>query len=168
LLYVGTLEEAGSQVLPHLDSGTHRYEYRNVSDLQPQQKDQERVEMPVQEDTHLREDILTENDTTQYRNSSGNQTDHQNHCREPVTLGGTAMNVRDISETCVTTSDQGDIDECNVVKFITHQPSTVAIGTWENLPNQLCRLCASTGEHPKQSVVGWLGMLNEIIPDLVS
>jgi hypothetical protein len=168
LLYVGSLQEAGSQFLPHLDSWVHRYEYRNVSELQPLQKDEERVEVPVQKDTELREDILAENDTAQYCYSNGTQADHQNHCREPVTHGDTAVNVRDISETCDATSDHGDTDECEYVKFIPNEPSTVAIGTWVNLPNQLCRLCASTDEHPKQSVDGWLDMLNEIIPDLVS
>jgi hypothetical protein len=78
------------------------------------------------------------------------------------------VNVRDVSETCGTTSDHGDSDECEDVKFIPNELCTVATDTWENLPNQLCRLCASTDEHPKQSIVGWLGMLNEIIPDLVS
>jgi hypothetical protein len=165
LLYLGSLEEDGSQFLPQLDldSGMHTYESKNVRDLQPLQKDQERVEMPVQEDT------LTKNDTAQYHNSNGAQTDSQNHCREPVTLvGGTAVNVIDMSETCDTTSDDGGTNECEDVKFIPNEPCTVATGTWVNLPNQLCRLCASTDEHPKQSIVGWLGMLNEIIPDLVS
>ncbi|PNF18209.1 hypothetical protein B7P43_G18046 [Cryptotermes secundus] len=160
----GSLEEAGSQFLPPLDSWMHGYE----RDLQPLQNDQERVEMPVQEDTQLREDILAENDTTQQHNSDGTQADHQNHCGEPVTLDDTAVNVREISETCDATSDHGDTDECCDVKFIPNEPSTVALGTWENLPNQLCRLCASTDEHPKQSVVGWLDLLKEIIPDLVA
>jgi hypothetical protein len=85
-----------------------------------------------------------------------------------VTLGDTEVNERDISETCDTTSDHGDTDECEDVKFIPNEPCTVATDTWEDLPNQLCRLCASTDEHPKQSIVGWLGMLSKIIPDLVS
>jgi hypothetical protein len=163
LLCLGSLEEGGRQFIPHLDNG-----YKNGRDLQPEQKHQERVEVPVQEDTRLRQDILTEKDTSQHTNSSGMQSNHQNHCGEPVTLGGTAENERDTSETCDTTSDLWDIDECETVKFISNEPCTVAVDTWETLPNQLCRLCASTGEHPKQSVVGWLGMLNEIIPGLVS
>ncbi|PNF22789.1 hypothetical protein B7P43_G02525 [Cryptotermes secundus] len=160
----GNLEEAGSQFVSHLDNG-----YRNERDLEPLHKDQDRVEVPVQEDTQLRQDILTENDRAQHHNSNGMQTNHQSHCREPEThVGGTAVNERDITETCHITSDHGDTDECRDVKFIPNEPCTVAVDSWENLPNQLCRLCASTDEHPKQSIVGWLGMLNEIIPDLVA
>jgi hypothetical protein len=151
-----------------VDSGLHNCEYSNVRELQQQWKAQESVEVPVQEDAELGEAILTEKDTAQHHNSNGTQTDHQNHCIEPVTLDGTAVNERDISETCDTTSDHGDADECEDVKLIPNEPCAVAVDTWKYLPNQLCRLCASTDEHPKQSVVGWLGMLNEIIPDLVS
>jgi hypothetical protein len=164
LLHVGIREEVGSQVLQR-DSEVFKYEDKNVRDLQPLQKQQDRVE---DEDTELNNDILTENDAAQSHNSSRTQTDYQNHCREPVEFDGTPVNVRDISETCDTTSDHWDCDECEDVKFIPNELCTVATDTWENLPNQLCRLCASTDEHPKQSIVGWLGMLNEIIPDLVS
>jgi hypothetical protein len=162
-LYLGNLEEAGRQFVSHLDNG-----YRSGRNLEPLQKDKEIVEVPVQGDTQLRQDILTENDTTEHHNSNGTQANHQNHCREAVTLGGTAGNERDITETCDTISDHGDTDECRDVKFIPNEPCTVAVDSWENLPHQLCRLCASTDEHPKQSIFGWLGMLNKIIPDLVS
>jgi hypothetical protein len=139
-----------------------------VKDIQPQQKVQERVGMSVQEDNKS-EDILTETSTIQHRGSNGNEIDLQNICREPVThVGGTVVSVGDVSETCDTASDHGNVDEYQDVKFIPNELCTIATDTWEDLPNQLCRLCASTDEHPKQSIVGWLGMLSEIIPDLVS
>jgi hypothetical protein len=160
LLYLGTHEDAGSQLLPHLDSGLHSCEYSNVIELQQQQEVQECVGMS---------DILTETDSFEYHSSNGTEIDLQNVCREPVThVGGTAASVGDMSEICNTASDHGNADENEDMKFIPNELCTVAVDTWENLPNQLCRLCASTDEHPKQSVVGWLGMLNEIIPDLVS
>jgi hypothetical protein len=167
LLYLGTHEAAGSQLLPHLDSRLHSCEYSNVKDIQPQQKVQERVGMLIQEDNKS-EDILTETSTIQHRGSNGNKIDLQNICREPVTHGGTAVNVGDVSETCDTSSDHGNGDEYQDVKFIPNELCTIATGTWEGLPNQLCRLCASSDQHPKQSIVGWMGMLSEIIPDLVS
>ncbi|PNF22790.1 hypothetical protein B7P43_G02525, partial [Cryptotermes secundus] len=164
----GKHDEAGSQFLDDLYSGMYMDEHKNISNLQPLHKDQDRVEVPAQEDTKLRQDILTENDRAQHHNSNGTQTNHQNHCREPVTPGGTAVNEREITETCDITSDHGDTDESRDVKFITNEPCTVAVDSWENLPNQLCRLCASTDEHPKQSIFGWMSMLNKIIPDLVA
>lgn len=46
---------------------------------------------------------------------------------------------------------------------------TKAIFSWERIPSQICRLCASTNElHPKQSIVAWLDLLNEILPGVVS
>jgi hypothetical protein len=65
-------------------------------------------------------------------------------------------------------SGHGNTEEYEDVKFFPNELCTVAIDTWENLRNQLCQLFSSTDEHPKQSVVGWQGMLNEIMPDLVS
>jgi len=44
----------------------------------------------------------------------------------------------------------------------------IATNAWEYLPNAECRLCASVNEHPKQSIVGWLCLLNEVIPNVVS
>jgi hypothetical protein len=69
---------------------------------------------------------------------------------------------------CDTGSHQGDTDEYEDIKLTPIESYMVATDTWEKLPNQVCRLCASTDQHPKQSIVGWLSMLNEIIPGLVS
>jgi hypothetical protein len=169
LLYLDTHEDARSQLLSHLDSGLTSYECSNVRELQQQQKVQEWVGLSVQEDIKSGEDISTETDTFQHYSSNENEIDLQNVSREPVTyVGGTAVSVGDMSETWDTVSDHENADEYEDMKFIPNELFTVAIDTWENLPNQLCRLCASTDEHPKQSVVGWLGMLNEIIPGLVS
>ncbi|PNF22788.1 hypothetical protein B7P43_G02525 [Cryptotermes secundus] len=165
----GTQEDTGSQLLTSVDSELHSCEYSNEGELQQQQKAQECGGMSVQEDIKSGEDVLTETDSFEHRSSNGIEIDLQNVCREPEThVGGTAVNERDRTETCDITSDHGDTDECRDVKFIPNEPCTVAVDSWENLPNQLCRLCASTDEHPKQSIVGWLGMLNEIIPDLVA
>jgi hypothetical protein len=168
LLYLGTHEEVGSQLLSHLDSGMHISDCSNIKDLQPSQKGEERVEMLVHEDIQSGEEIFTDSSMLQHPGSSGKQTDLQNLCTETVThVGDTAVNLRDIPETWDTAVDYIDSDEYQD-SFIPHEPCTVATDTWEYLPSQLCRLCASTDEHPKQSIVGWLGMLNEIIPDLVS
>jgi len=122
------------------------------------QEDEGRVEVPVQEDSQS-EDILTASSMPQHFGSNGTQ----------VTLvDDTVANLGEVAETCDAPSYHGDTDEYQDVKFFPNEPCTVATDTWEDLPHQLCRLCASTDEHPKQSIVGWLGMLNEIIPDLVS
>jgi hypothetical protein len=48
-------------------------------------------------------------------------------------------------------------------------PCPEAVFSWERIPSEICRLCACTNElHPKQSIVGWLSLLNEIIPGVVS
>lgn len=50
-----------------------------------------------------------------------------------------------------------------------NNPYTEAVSSWERISSQICRLCACTNElHPKQSIVGWLGLLNEILPGVVS
>jgi hypothetical protein len=46
---------------------------------------------------------------------------------------------------------------------------TEAVFSWKKIPSQICRLCACTNDlHPKQSIVGWLSVLNEILPGVVS
>ena len=150
MLCLGTCEEAGSQLLPHLDSGMCSWACNSVK--QPPQKVQESAEEPVREDIQLVEDRQTESSATEHASSSGNESDLQNVCREPMAdVGDTAVDGRKQCDMC-------DTGSC-----------MVATDTWwEYLPNELCRLCASSDEHPKQSIVGWLRMLNDIIPDLVS
>jgi hypothetical protein len=129
----------------------HGCAYNSVSIKQPPQEVQECVREPVQENIQLVEDKQTESSATEHASSSGNKSDLQNFCREPTAdVGDTAVERREPSEMCDTGSYM------------------VATDTWEYLPDELCRLCASSDEHPKQSIVGWLGMLNEIIPGLVS
>jgi len=143
--------------------------YNSVRVKQPPQKVQESAEKPVQEDSWPEEDILTENSAAELASSGRNQIDLQIVHREPVAdIDGSTVDGREPSETCDTGSDQGDTDEYEDIKVTPIESYMVATDTWENLPNQVCRLCASTDEHPKQSIIGWLGMLNEIIPDLVS
>jgi len=138
--YLGTHEEAGHQLLPHPDSKMHSSEYSIIRDLQPSQEVQERAQKDVQEDT------ITEHDS-----SNGNASDHQNGCTGPVIhVGDPAIDGREVPNICDTES------------------YVVATGTWENLRNEICRLCASTDGQPRQSIVDWLDMLNEIIPGLVS
>jgi hypothetical protein len=140
-----------------------------VKDLQPSQKGEERVEMPVHKNIQSGEEIFTDSSMLQHPGSNGKHTDLHYLCTEMVTrIGDTAVILRDVCETWDTMADRGDCDEYEDVKLIPNEPCTLATDTWEYLPNQLCRLCASADEHPKQSIVGWLGMLNEIIPDLVS
>ena len=147
MLCLGTCEEAGSELLPHLDSGMHSCALTDVSVKQPPQEFQESAEEPVQEDIQFLEDKQTESSATEHASSSGNKSDLQNFCREPTAdVGDTAVDGREQCETSY----------------------MVAADTWEYLPDELCRLCASSDEHPKKSIVGWLHMLNEIIPDLVS
>jgi hypothetical protein len=130
---------------------------------------QESAEKPVQEDSWSEEDILTESSAAELASSHRNQSNLQNVCREPVAdIDGCTVDGREPSEACDTGSHQGDTDEYEDIKLTPIESYMVATDTWENLPNQICRLCASTDEHPKQSIVGWLGMLNEVIPDLVS
>lgn len=162
-------EEAGSQLLHHLDSGRRGCTYNNVRVRHLPQKVQGSTEKPVQEDSWSVEDILTESSATELASSGRNQSDQQNVRREPVEdIDGCPVDGREPSEMCDTGSHQGDTDEYEDLKLIPLESFTVATDTWEHLPNLVCRLCASTDEHPKQSIVGWLGMLNEIIPGLVS
>jgi hypothetical protein len=49
-----------------------------------------------------------------------------------------------------------------------NNPYTEAPFSWKKIPSQICRLCACTDRHPKQSIVGWLSLLNEILPGVVS
>jgi hypothetical protein len=50
-----------------------------------------------------------------------------------------------------------------------NHPYTEAVFAWKKIPSQICRLCACTNElHPKQSIIGWLSLLNEILPGVVS
>jgi hypothetical protein len=141
--------------------------YNNVRVNQPPQKVQESAENLVQED--LVEDILTESIATKHASSNGKQTDLQNVCRELVAdVGDTAADATELSELCDTGSHQGNTDEYEDIKLTPSESYMVATDTWEYLPNGMCRLCASADEHPKQSIVGWLHMLNEVIPDLVS
>jgi hypothetical protein len=147
----------------------HSHEYDNHGDLPLPQKDQERAENPREENSHSVDVIFTESGRTEHDISNGNQTDLHNICREPTAdVGDTAVDGKELSEICDTESLQGNTDECEGINLIQNESYVIATETWENLPNQVCRLCASISEHPKQSIVGWLGMLNEIIPDLVS
>ena len=162
-------DKAGSQLLHHLDSGRRSYTYNSVRVKQPPQKVQESAEKPVQEDSWSKEDILTESSAAELASSGKNQSDLQNVRGESVAdIDGSTVDGREPSEMCDTGSHQGDTEEYEDIKLTPIESYMVATDTWENLPNQVCRLCASTDEHPKQSIVGWLGMLNEIIPDLVS
>jgi hypothetical protein len=146
----------------------HSRTYSNVRVKEPSQTVQESAENPVQEDSQLVEDILTESIATKHASSNGKQTDLQNVCREPAADVDIAADGTELSEMCDTESHQGNTDEYEDIKLTPNESYMVATDTWENLPNQVCRLCASTDEHPKQSIVGWLSMLNEIIPGLVS
>jgi hypothetical protein len=50
-----------------------------------------------------------------------------------------------------------------------NHPYTEAVFSWKRIPSQICRLCARTNElHPKQSIIGWLSLLNKILPGVVS
>jgi hypothetical protein len=158
LLFLGTHEGAGHQLLPHPDSKKHGSEYNIVRDLQPTQEVQEKAGKDEQEDA-----------VTEHVSSNGNTGDLQNGCRGPVAhVGDPAVDGRELPNICDTASDHGCADEYEHLKFVPNESYVVATGTLENLPNVMCRLCASTDEHPRQSIVGWLTMLNEIIPDLVS
>jgi len=143
--------------------------YNSVRVKQPPQKVQESAEKPVQEDSWPEGDISTESSAGELDSSGRNQSDLQNVHREPVAdINGSEVDGREPSELCDTGSHQRDTDEYEEIKVTPIESYMVATDTWENLPNQVCRLCASADEHPKQSIVGWLGMLNEIIPGLVS
>lgn len=169
MLYSGICEEAGSQLLPHLNSGMHSCAYDNVKVKQPSQKVQESTEKPVQEDSWSVEDILTESSATEITCPGRNQSHLQNVCGEPMAdIDDCTPEGREPSEMCDIGSHQGDTDEYEDIKLTPNESYMVATDTWENIPNQVCRLCASTDEHPKQSIVGWLGMLNDVIPGLVS
>jgi hypothetical protein len=158
-------EEAGSRLLPRLDSGMHSCAYNNVRVQQPPQKVQESAEEPVQEDSQLVEDKKMESSATEHASSNGSKSDLQNVCREPMAdIGDTAVERREPSEMCDTGSHQGNCDK----KLLPNVSYMIATNTWEYLPNAECRLCASANEHPKQSIVGWLRLLNEVIPSLVS
>lgn len=151
MLCLGTCEEAASQLLPRLDSGMHSCAYSNARVKQSPQGVQESAEELVQLDIQLAEDKKIESSATVHAGSNGNKSDLQNVCGEPTAdVGDTAVDGREPSEM----RDTGSY--------------MVATDTWEYLPNELCRLCASSDEHPKQSIVGWLRMLNEIVPDMVS
>jgi len=77
LLCLGTCEEAGSQLLPHLDSGMHSCAYNNVIVKQPPWEVQESAEEPVQEDIQLVEDRHTESSAIEHASSNGNKSDLQ-------------------------------------------------------------------------------------------
>jgi hypothetical protein len=50
-----------------------------------------------------------------------------------------------------------------------NHPYTEAVYSWKRIPSQICRLCACSNElHPKQSILGWLSLLKEILPGVVS
>jgi hypothetical protein len=162
-------EEAGTQLLHHLDSGRHSHTHNNVRVRHPPQQVQESAEKPVQEDSWSVEDVSTESSATELASSGRNQSDLQNVHGEPVAdIDGSTADGREPSEMSDTGSHQGETDEYEDIKLTPLESVMVATDTWEHLPNLICRLCASTDEHPKQSIVGWLGMLNEIIPGLVS
>jgi hypothetical protein len=155
---LGKYGDAGHQLLPHLDSEMHSSEHSTVRAIQPSQAVQDRAGNEVQEDT-----------ATEHDSSNGNSSDLQNSCRGPVAhVGVPAVGGRELPKICDTASDHGCADEYVHIKFVPNESYVVAAETWENLPNEICRLCASTDEHPRQLIVGWLDMLNEIIPDLVS
>jgi len=158
-------EEAGSRLLPRLDSGMHSCAYNNVRVKQLPQKVQKGAEEPVQEDTQLAEGKKTESSATECARSNGNKSDLHNVCREPTAdIGDTAVEQREPSEMCDKGPHQGNSDK----KLLPYVSYMIATNTWEYLPNAECRLCASANEHPKQSIVGWLHLLNEVIPNLVS
>jgi len=161
-------EETGNQLLHHLDSGRRSRTYSSVRFKQPPQKVQESAEKPVQEDIWS-EDILTKSSAAELASSGRNQSYLQNVLGEPVAdIDDSTVDGTEPPDMCDTGSYHGDTDEYEDIKSTPNESYMVATDTWENLPNQVCRLCASTDEHPKQSIVGWLGMLNEIIPGLVS
>jgi hypothetical protein len=161
LLYLVVCEEAESS---NPDCKMHSCEYNSVGDLQAPQVVPERAGKAVQEDSHSVGDTLAKNSATEKASSNGNQTDLQNICRELVAhVEEAAVDGREQSDTC-----DGAADGYEPVKLIQNESYMVGTDTWESLPNQICRLCASIDEHPKQSIVGWLGMLNEVIPGLVS
>jgi len=159
-------EEAGSRLLPHLDSGMHSCAaYNNVIVKQLPQKVQESAEKSVREESQLVKNKKTESSATEHASSNGNKSDLQNVCREPTAdIGDTAVERREPSEMCDTGSHQGNSDR----RLLPDVSYMIATNTWEYLPNAECRLCASANEHPKQSIVGWLRLLNEVIPNLVS
>jgi hypothetical protein len=158
-------EDAGSQLLSLLDSEMHSCAVYNVRVKQLPQKVQESAEKPVQEDSQLVKNKKTESRATEHASSNGNKSDLQNVCREPTAdIGDIAVERREPSEMCDTGSHQGNSDE----RLLPDVSYMIATNTWEYLPNAECRLCASANEHPKQSIVGWLCLLNEVIPNLVS
>lgn len=159
-------EDAGSRLISLLDSGMRSCAvYNNVRVKQLPQKAQESAEKPVQEDSQLVKNKKTESRATEHASSNGNKNDLQNVCREPkADIGDSAVERREPSEMCDTGSHQGNSDE----RLLPDVSYMIATNTWEYLPNAECRLCASANKHPKQSIVGWLCMLNEVIPNLVS
>jgi len=143
----------------------HGCAYNNVRVKQLPHKVQESAEEPVQEDIQFLEDRQTESSATEHASSSGNKSDLQNVFREPTAdIGDTAVERREPSEMCATGSHQGNSNK----KLLPDVSYMTATNTWEYIPNAECRLCASANEHPKQSIVGWLRLLNEVIPNLVS
>jgi len=158
-------EEVGSQLLQHLDSGRRSCTYSSVRVKHLPHKVQESTEKPVQEDSWSEEDILIESSAAELASSGRNQTDLQNVHGEPVAdIDGSTVDGREPSEMCDTGSHQGNSDK----KLLPDVSYMIATNTWEYLPNAECCLCASANEHPKQSIVGWLRLLNEVIPNLVS
>jgi hypothetical protein len=162
-------EDAGRRLLPHLDCGRYScFAYSNVRVKHlPQnvQESAENAEKSVQEDSQLVKNKKTESSATEHASSNGNKSDLQNVCREPTAdIGDTAVERRKPSEMCDTGSHQGNSDK----RLLPDVSYMIATNTREYLPDAECRLCASANEHPKQSIVGWLHLLNEVIPDLVS
>ncbi|KDR21609.1 hypothetical protein L798_03518 [Zootermopsis nevadensis] len=162
--HADTVGEVGSKRLSNVDSDCN-----NVKDSQPSHDSEETVEMLVNEDIQSGEESSSDCSLLQHPGSNGMQADPRHLCRETAThTGETAVTSGDVSETWDAETDHGDSGECETVKLIPGEPYTVTTNTWEYLPDTLCRLCATTNEHPKQPLVGWLDMLNEIIPDLVA
>jgi len=88
--------------------------YNNGRVKHPPHKVQESAEQPVQEDNQLVEDRQTESSATEHASSSGNKSDLQNACREPMADNGdTAVERREPSEMCDMGSHQGNSNKKN-------------------------------------------------------
>ncbi|KAJ9589720.1 hypothetical protein L9F63_017059 [Diploptera punctata] len=70
-----------------------------------------------------------------------------------------------------TTNDNETVGEVRIedVRTLCNEPFTDSLFSWEMIPDQICRLCATNNEqHPKQSIIRWLGLLNEVVPGMVT
>ncbi|PSN38783.1 hypothetical protein C0J52_18680 [Blattella germanica] len=97
--------------------------------------------------------------------------EHSNMLSEDVTEAYNKY-FSDISEqeglnTAEECSASSETDSC-VSERQDFDTSNDADKLWKKIPNEICRLCAKANDmHPKQSIVKWLGLLNEIVPGMV-